>query len=167
MSAFSKSANVFRGLLVEFLYLVLLWMFFVSMTRRAELYAGLAAALIGAVADWVVKAQDFAKFRPRWSQLALICWEPWYALTGTAAILKALARKLLGKPSEAQFRAVKIDAGGDDAESAARRALMVAYMTMTPNSIVIGIDRDTRRMLIHQLSPTGTPMIARALGARE
>ena len=68
---------------MEYVYLVVLWMLFVSNPKRGELYAALAAALIGTVADWVVKVQDFATFRPKLKQLALIFWEPWYALDGT------------------------------------------------------------------------------------
>lgn len=167
MAASSKAAKTGGLVLLEYGYLVLLWMLFVSMAKRGELYAGLAIALIGTAADWVVKAQDFAKFRPNFSQLALVTWEPWYALTGTAAILKALWQKLAGKPSEAQFKAVPMDAGGDDAESAARRALIVAYTTISPNTIVIGIDRDKKKMLLHEISPAPTPLIAKKLGAGE
>jgi multisubunit Na+/H+ antiporter MnhE subunit len=165
--AASNAAKTGGLVLVEYAYLVLLWMLFVSHPSRGELYAGVAVAIVGTVADWVVKRQESAKFRPKLAQLALVFWEPWYALTGTAAIMKALARKLLGKPSEAQFRAVAIDAGDDDAESHARRALMVAYITLTPMSIVVGIDCDQKKMLVHQISPAPTPLIAKRLGAME
>jgi Multisubunit Na+/H+ antiporter, MnhE subunit len=165
--AASTPAKTGGLVLFEYGYLVLLWMLFVSNPSRGEFYAGAAVALAGTIADWVVKRQEFAKFRPRLAQLALVLWEPWYALTGTAAILKALARKLLGKPSEARFRAVAIDAGGDDAESHARRALLVAYITLTPMSIVVGIDCDQKKMLVHEISPTPTPRIAKKLGALE
>jgi len=102
----------------------------------------------------------------RWLVLGL--WEPWYALSGTAAILKALVRQLLGRSrSEAQFRAVRYDYGGEDEGSCAKRARFVAYMTMVPNFIVVGIDHKSHLALIHQVSPTETPRIGRLLGAEE
>ncbi|HLX75157.1 MAG TPA: hypothetical protein VKR26_10485 [Terriglobales bacterium] len=156
-------AITFSG--VEFLFLLGLWMLFVSTTQHAELVAGVCAAGMGAVADGVVKAQGFAKFRPRGQWLWLFSWEPWYVLTGSAAILWALLKRLAGKKSEAQFRVVPFRAGGDDAESAARRALAITLTTIPPNFIVVGIDKKRNLMLVHQVSPTGTPLVTKKLGA--
>jgi multisubunit Na+/H+ antiporter MnhE subunit len=151
---------------VEFLFLFGLWMLFVSQTPRAELVAGIFAAAIGAVADGVVKAKRLAKFRPRPRWLWLFSWEPWYVLTGSAAIMWALARRLMGKRSEAQFRAVPFRAGGNDPESAARRALAITLTTVSPETIVVGIDRERDLMLLHLIAPASTPKIARPLGAQ-
>jgi multisubunit Na+/H+ antiporter MnhE subunit len=152
---------------VEYVYLFMLWMLCVSKIDRLEIILGLVAAAIGTAADQVVKQIDPGRFRWKVKQTLLIFWEPWYAIDGTAAIFKAFARKLLGKRSEAQFKAVALDAGGDDPESQARRALMIAYMTIPPNFIIIGIDCKRNKMLVHQVSPTPTPLIAKKLGARE
>jgi len=151
---------------VEFLFLFGLWMLFVSQTPRAELVAGIIAAAIGAVADGVVKAKRFAKFRPRLKWFWLFAWEPWYVLTGSAAIFWALARRLMGKRSEAQFRVVPFRAGGNDPESAARRALAITLTTVSPETIVVGIDRERDLMLLHLIAPASTPKIARPLGAQ-
>lgn len=150
---------------IEFLFLVGLWMLFVSSMQLAEFTAGIAAAALGAVADGVVKSQRLAQFRPRLKWLWLFAWEPWYALTGTAAIFWALARRLAGKKSEAQLRVVSFRAGGDDSEAAARRALAITLTTIPPNFIVVGIDKQQNFMLVHQVSPTGTPLITKKLGA--
>ena len=150
---------------VEFLFLFGLWMLFVSQTPRAELVAGIFAAAIGAVADGVVKAKRFAKFRPRLKWFWLFAWEPWYVLTGSAAIFWALARRLAGKKSEAQFRVVPFRADGNDSETAGRRALALTLTTVPPNFIVVGIDKQRNFMLVHQVSPTGTPLVTKKLGA--
>jgi hypothetical protein len=57
--------------------------------------------------------------------------------------------------------------GGKDPESWARRSLLTAYLTMTPDFIVLGIDRDERCILAHVLAPTGVPLIAQRLGAKK
>lgn len=163
----SNTARVAVDVSVEFVYLFALWLLFVSKIERAEMYTGLAVALVGTLADQIVKQQDVISFRPRLKQLVLAIMEPYYVITGTASVFKALARRLAGLRSEAQFRAVGYDAGGDDGTSQARRALTVAYLTIPPASIVVGIDREDDQMLIHLISPAPTPIIAKKLGALE
>ncbi|MBV9607994.1 MAG: Na+/H+ antiporter subunit E [Acidobacteria bacterium] len=152
---------------LEYVILFGLWMLFVSMTSRQEIVAGLIAALIAAFADSTIKSASFAKFKVRLEWVPLILWEAWYALDGTWAIMVALFKHLAGKKSEAQLVSIPLDPGGDDAESWGRRTLMVAYMTIPPNFIVLGIDQQRRRMLVHQVSPTPVPLIAQKLGANK
>jgi multisubunit Na+/H+ antiporter MnhE subunit len=152
---------------IDFLVFFVLWMLFVSQVQKGEIVAGLAAAFIATVANAVLKAQDYAKFRPKLKWLLLMTWEVWYLISGTWAILVALARHIAGKPSEAQFKVVKFKAGGNDPESWARRTLVTAYATIPPNFIVVGIDVEKNLMLVHQVAPTGTPEIAKRLGAEE
>ncbi len=168
MAAQSKSFDVRAALIssAEFFFLLGLWMIFVSVPKLDELLVGIGASLISAFADGVVKAKKFATFYPHLKTMVLVFWEPWYALTGTAAIFAALAKHLMGKKSEAQLRAVPFDGGGDDPESAARRALAIMYTTIPPNFVVVGIDRKKNLMLVHQVSPTPTPLIAKRLGAK-
>ena len=168
MAAESKGFDIRAALVssVEFFFLLGLWMIFVSMPKLDDLLVGIGASLISAFADGVVKAKKFATFYPHLKTMVLVFWEPWYALTGTAAIFAALAKHLMGKKSEAQLRAVPFDGGGDDPESAARRALAIMYTTIPPNFVVVGIDRKKNLMLVHQVSPTPTPLIAKRLGAK-
>lgn len=149
---------------IEWLFLVTLWMLFVSQWKKGELLIGILVAGIGAFADALAKKESFAKFKPKLSWLVLIFWEPWYAIDGTWATLKAIAKKLMGKKSEAQFKVAGFDAPGDDAQSAAKRALAIAYMTIPPNFIIVGIDEKKGQVLIHQVEPTPTPLIAKKLG---
>jgi multisubunit Na+/H+ antiporter MnhE subunit len=163
----SAITRALRNSAIEFLILLGLWMLFVSNMHTAEFLAGVAAALIASVADAVLKAEGFAKFKPRFKWLLLMTWEFWYIISDTWAIMLALARRMLGKKSRAQFQTVKFDVGGDDAQSWARRALVTVYTTIPPNSIVIGIDRERELMLLHEVVPAPTPEIAKRLGAAE
>jgi multisubunit Na+/H+ antiporter MnhE subunit len=159
--------GVIKASALEYAFLFGLWMLFVSMSKPQEMVAGAMAALIAVVADATIKSIGFAKFKPRSEWLPLIFWEAWYALNGTWAILVALFKHIAGEKSEAEFVSVPVQAGGDDAENWARRTLMTAYLTIPPNFIVLGIDVQQQRMLVHQVSPTGVPLIAKRLGARE
>lgn len=151
----------------EFLALLGIWLLFVSNLHISDLLVGVAAAVIATTADEIVKGQDFARFRPRMKWLLMVFWEPWYVLTGTASIWWAVVRKLAGKKSKALFKAIEFDSGGDDSESAARRALAIVLTTIPPNFVVIDIDRERDLMLIHQVSPTPTPLVTKKLGAQE
>lgn len=151
---------------VEFALLLGLWMLFVSMLEMNELVAGFAAALLGAVGDAVVKATDFARFRPRISQALLIFVEPWYVIKDTLVVFWELLRRIVGMPRRSRLVVVPFEAGGDDLECNARRALAIGYTTISPNSIVLGIDRERNLMLLHQIVPAGTSWLSRQLGAR-
>jgi multisubunit Na+/H+ antiporter MnhE subunit len=167
--SFSPSAVVgtIKASVIEYAFLFALWMLFVSMIKPQEMIAGAVAAFIAVVADATIKTIGFAKFKPRAEWLPLIFWEAWYALDGTWAILVALFKHIFGKESEAEFVAVPVKAGGDDPESWARRTLLTAYLTIPPNFIVLGIDIEQQRLLVHQVSPTPVPLIAKKFGAKE
>jgi len=63
--------------------------------------------------------------------------------------------------------AVAFDPGApDEPHDAARRALAIAYSTMTPATVVLGIDQQTGRMLYHQLERSELPRMTRNLGAQ-
>ena len=168
MAAESEGFDV-RAILIssaEFFFLLGLWMIFVSMPKLDELLVGIGASLISAFADGVVKAKKFATFYPHLRLLALVFWEPWYALKGTGAVLRAFARRLQGKGSKSQFRAVPFSSGGQDPQSAARRALATILTTISPDTVVIGIDREKHLLLLHEISPAETPLITCRLGAK-
>jgi multisubunit Na+/H+ antiporter MnhE subunit len=150
---------------VEFGFLLLLWTIFVGKFTGQEFAIGVAAAAIAAIADAVVKTEGLAPFRPHARWVWLILWEPWYVLKGTAAVFRELARKLLGKRVAARFWAAPYRYGGNDDTAAARRALFIAYMTISPDTIVVGLDKEQQVALIHQLGTQDMPEIGRRLGA--
>jgi hypothetical protein len=163
-------ANIIRTVFIslpEALVLWALWMAFVSNPHPSEMIVGIIVAVIAAVADGIVKSRKLVSFFPHISWIALIFLEPWYALEGSWQIFLALLKHLLGKQSEAELKPVRFDPGGDDDASEARRALAITYFSIPPNFIVLGIDIGQRRALVHQVSPTGVPLIAKKLGASE
>jgi hypothetical protein len=144
-----------------------LWLLLVSKLERDEIYAGLAAAALATLAAGWLDAVHFARFRPSLAALASGWRIPWYILSDTVAIFLGLARQLFtseGAPSA--LRAVAFDLGGDDAQSAARQALVITYGTITPNSIVLGLVREQKLLLYHQILPGELPPTIRELGAR-
>jgi multisubunit Na+/H+ antiporter MnhE subunit len=130
-----------------------LWLLLVTVSV-AELIAGMIAAAIAATAAEVVQAQGLVRFDPdpRW---LLRIWKlPRNIVRDCWLVTVALVRQLRGTPVNSGFRAVPFQRGGGDARASARRALVVLAISVSPNSIVIGIDEEADLMLVHQLIPS-------------
>lgn len=151
----------------HFLLMLGLWFLFAAKVEPGEILAGIggaALAVTGGVA--VGRGMDARfKFRPAW---LLETWRlPGDVLSDTVLVFKVLFRRivLLKKP-ESLMRSVPFDFGGASARSAARRAIALIVTTLSPNSIVIGIDRESRSMLVHQVEESDVPEVTKRLGAR-
>ena len=155
------------SIVVGFAFLLALWMMYVSNPTLPELYIGIIVCILGVIGSTIIRASGFAKFKARPLWIALFLLEPWYVLVGMSRLGASLVRALAGKSSQARFRAVGFEAGGDDAESSARRTLTVAYLTIPPDTVIVGIDREHKQILLHEIQETPIPLIARILGAQE
>jgi len=140
--------------------LVLLWQLFVNTFATPEVLVGLVAAAIAATAAEIVRGQGLVHFRPRARWLLRARKLPLAVIIDCRVVMGALWRRLARlEPVTGAFTAVPFSSGGDDAEAAARRALYVMAISLTPNTFVIGIDRENDVMLVHQLVST-TPATA-------
>lgn len=137
---------------------LLLWLLFVNATRTHELWMAVLSSVLAATACEIVREEPFASFRPRLWWLIQVWREPWYILQGRSSIFWSFFKHFLN-PEPSVLRQVVFDAGGSDPHSAARRALAIAYTTMPPNFIVLGIDPDKQTLIVHQVSETPTPAI--------
>lgn len=152
---------------VEWILLLGLWMLFVSQWKKDEFLIGIAVAFVGAVADAIVKSEGFGKFSPRPTWVLLIFWTPYYIAKGVWATLKAFCAELFGYSPQSQFIAKPYKPGKSaDATSSAKRALATAYLTIPPNSIVVGIDSEHEQVLIHQIMPEPVSLMAQKLGVQ-
>ena len=59
------------------------------------------------------------------------------------------------------FRTVPFDTGGEDARSGARRALAITLINISPNVLIVGIDRGAGVMLYHQMERDDLGELAR------
>ncbi len=136
--------------------LVGLWLAFVDTLDRHELLLGLGAAALGATAQELVNAQDLVRFRlePGWLRdLRLL---PRQVVTDSWLLTVVLVRQLAGgRAAAGAFRTVPFGAPAeDDARANARKALVTAAVSLTPNTYVVGIEGEDGTMLVHQLVPT-------------
>ena len=135
-----------------YLPLVVLWLAFVDTLATAEVVLGLVAAAVAATAAELVRDQDLVRFRLRVSWLRDLYRLPGQVLGDSRVLAVALWRQITGRPVHGVFRALPFPAERDDARSAARRALVTGFVSLTPNAYVVGVE-DDGVMLIHQLVP--------------
>lgn len=123
-----------------------------------EIVAGIVLSVVAAFAVTVTCRAGSLHFHPRWRWLRHFRSLPRQVLADCVLIAGVLARALFHRGKiEGVFRTIPFDPGGDDAESAARRALVLAGACLAPNSYVVAVDRERGQLLMHQLAPSEQP----------
>lgn len=145
-----------------------LWIVFVGTFSLHELALGIVATILVVAGMVVIDVQYPARFAPSVGELLSVWRLPWYLVAGTWKVLMIAARDLAGvDKAESLFLLVPFKAGGRESPRAvARRVLAVVYSTMTPETIVLGINTGTKQMLLHELKPSPLPKMTQELGAR-
>jgi hypothetical protein len=105
--------------------------------------------------------------RLEWKDLVQ-CWRiPWYMVCDTWVVTRVFFSDLLHlRPAGSYYRVCGFESIKRDPAILGRGVLATIYMTATPNSIVLGIDPESSRMLFHQLERASLPKMIQALGAR-
>ena len=148
-----------RAWLVWWVLLAALWLALVDTVVGPELVAGAVAAAIAATGAVIVRQQRRLLLRPRLAWV-LSAGRP---LRGTVADLAPLGRALwrrgvLRRDDESRLVEVPYAAvAGDDPGAAAHRVFTEVLGSLAPNTLVVGVDRDRRVLLVHQLVPTDDP----------
>jgi multisubunit Na+/H+ antiporter MnhE subunit len=144
-----------------------LWLAYANNVGVREIVAGFLAADISVAAVVVFAFQAKARFAFRPRDVGQAFYLIWYAFQGTWEILQALARQLFTNNGADSFiAAAPYVVAGDDAASAGCRALAVTYTTITPNFVVLGIVKEQRLLLYHQIIRGKVLKMTRNLGAR-
>lgn len=121
-----------------------------------ELYALAGVAVGCAVAFELAREQRFAESRiaPLWLlsgwrvivkiplDIALLCWD-------------ALVQVVSPRTARGKFRATAFGATADTPQDTGRRALSEWLGSISPNTIVVGIDTERGLVLVHQLHRQG------------
>jgi multisubunit Na+/H+ antiporter MnhE subunit len=144
-----------------------LWMVLTDSVRIAELVAGAGVAALAATGFELVRRQRVATQTFRLSLVKRL----WRVLLGAVMDVGRLTRAAFSqvvqrRGSRGRVVAIPFRHGGDDPESRGRRAVAVGLGSIAPNSIVIGADRESGLLLVHQLEPTAKPADLDPLGLR-
>lgn len=123
-----------------------------------EAAAGAVAAAVGATGATVVARVGGLHFRVHLRWLRRFIRLPWRVLADCGIVTAALGCALVRRrPVEGYFRTVPFDPGDNRGDSAARRALVAAGISIAPNTFVVAIDREHHLLVIHQLVPSARP----------
>ncbi len=142
---------------------LLVWLVFVFQVTASELVVGALASAITVVLTYVTFRVVPGCFQPRlrwvvqaWRLPAMIAADLWL-------LLKHLAREIGHRPSQSSFEVTRFRATGEDCQAAAQRALAVLFVSTSPNSVVVDVDRQKGEMFFHQLEPAPVPELLRKL----
>ena len=143
-----------------------LWLVFTDNVGYRELLAGAGAATIATYFSLAFASRKpIDSFQvPR--GLSVIWDVPAALAQDTAVLLLAVARRLAGKRIHSGMVAIPFGAVGDNPSSRGKRALATTLMTITPNTLVLGILRDERILYFHRLVPQPPSRLARRLSDR-
>lgn len=144
-----------------------LWIVFAASTSLHEMLVGAACAVATTAFTGLVARTMDIDLELRLRDVGQAWRIPWYVVTGIGEITWIMIKDLLRiAPAENLFRVCGFDASKPDPVRMARTALAIAYTTMAPNFIVLGVDISQSRMLFHQISASEVPRMTANLGAK-
>jgi multisubunit Na+/H+ antiporter MnhE subunit len=130
------------------------YMLLVGVWVAQELVAAVIFAALSATVAEIVRVQDARRFRPRLRWFLRAYRLPPLILSDCVVVFGALWRHLVKHEAiDGAFRAFQVPLAGKGGRASARRALLNAAISITPNTYVVGIDENNEIVLVHQLVP--------------
>ena len=150
---------------IDFGLLLILWLAFVFKLDWQEALVGIGAAALGAFGAAAVRATGHPRFQPRLSWILEFRSVPGQIARDTAALTGRLFLMIFRRDTDiGRIIAVPFQTGGSDGRSVARRMLAVTYASISPDAIVMNIDRANNRVFVHVLTSRRAPDLLRRLG---
>jgi len=140
-----------------------LWFLFVYQLSLSELVAGASVAVVTIAAFHLSLSVEPLRFRPKLRWFLPVLSLPLTVVCDMGILLEALIRLIAGKPVPSSFEVTHFSAPAEGPRANARRALAVAFTTVSPNSVVAGIDRKSGLVLFHTLKRTPVPEVLKEL----
>lgn len=151
---------------IVFFLMAVLWILLVSGVKGQEMLVGLGSVVLSFLFLTRIAHRSPLPIDFRVRDIAAGWVLPWQVCHDAWVVLVVLARSFMGERPESLFRVTGFNAAPGDPQRNARQVLATVYTTTTPNAIVLGVDADQSRMLIHQLRRAKTTDLLRRLGAR-
>ncbi|MGH2835350.1 MAG: hypothetical protein ACRDLT_07915 [Solirubrobacteraceae bacterium] len=146
----SRARSAVLGLLIAAPFYWVL----IDTTSSPELYVGGAAAVIaaGIYSAAYLESSKNAAIRLGWLTLALR--ETAKVPLGTLIVCREIfAQTFAPRGRRGVIEADPFDAGEGTAYDLGRRALAEGFRSFAPNTVVIGVDPESDRLLLHRLGP--------------
>lgn len=145
--------------------LAVFWVACVSTVRWHELLVGIGAVALAVTSCLFVVNTLPLQFQPKLREIAEIWRLPACVVVDLVQITRVLILDFAGRPAPSLFRSAPWRPVENNGRDTAKRALAVAYTTVSPNCIVVGIDCGRRQILLHQLRKSPVSTLTQNLGA--
>ena len=151
----SKARDGLAGAVSVGVALALFEIVLVGKVDAQETPVGIGVAVLAAVVVVSALAAGNVRYALRFSWLWPAVLVARNIVRDTFVVYGVLLRHLAGAPVRDAYENVPFDQGGEDPVSAARRALVVAGVSTSPNEIVLAEERKTLR--VHALAISKSP----------
>lgn len=134
--------------------LFVLWMALIDTREPAQVYAGLIVAAIATLGSELVRRQGIARTRVR-ARWLLRLYRPLLSVPrdlGRLTVAALAALRPGAQPVAGRFRTLPFKAASGP-EGRGREALAELAGSFSPNTLVVGLDRERGVLLVHQLVP--------------
>jgi hypothetical protein len=143
------------------------WILLVSGTHIDEMIVGTASVLASGSFLLIAHRTSTLHTDFRLADLAKGWSIPWAVIRDMFVITVILFKDLFGvEKAKSLFLVAGFQTAKTDPVLVARRVLAIAYMSASPNTIVLGIDYTCSRMLFHQLKRAPLPKMKEDLGGK-
>jgi hypothetical protein len=142
-----RAAKQFAG---WWIFLLGIYLLLVGDLKGEEIAAGSLAALLAAAAVAVVRASSGCNFEFRAAWISPIWRALVDAIRGCVAMLAATCERPFRTRGKGRFDEVEFNPGNDLPVSKSRRALVIAAISLAPDSFVLDVDRPGHRLLLHR-----------------
>lgn len=140
-----------------------LWFLFVYQLSLIELVVGAAAAAVTVCALLISLRAVPLRFNPEARWLTRVFTLPGIVVKDMVLLLHVVGHLVAGKKIHSLFQVTHFRAAGEGSRASAKRVLAVAFTTVSPNSIVIGIDSESGLLLFHEIEKSPVPKILQEL----
>lgn len=147
--------------------ILVLWPVFTGSVARDELLVGVVVLLLTLAFLRLLEHCMPVRVRFRLREIVQVWRLPGEMLRDVAQLTGLLMRSLVhGEVPRSRYRLLRWGGDVSSAEARGREVLLVTYLSATPNSIVLGVDRDESLVVLHETVPAAASGTARALGAQ-
>jgi multisubunit Na+/H+ antiporter MnhE subunit len=144
---------------------LVLWLAFADSIGIRELAIGATVAGAATLATALFRRHTNERYRFRPLYLRQFVHVPKTIAVDTGVLLRAVVMCLLGRRVPANIVAVPFRVGGNGPSSHGRRALSLTYLTLAPNTIVLGFWPERQLLIFHSVLPRPLPKFALRMGA--
>lgn len=157
--------SIYRLALLLWISQGLLWIAFADNSGIREIVIGAVVTAMATLAVWRFRRRTHDRYKLRFEYVRQAVHIPKSIIVDTWILLRVIVMRLRGKAIPARIIGVPFKNGGNGPVSRGRRSLAITFLTLTPNTLVLGLLPDKQLLLFHTLIPQPVPLFMFRLGA--